>query len=323
VGTVVEVSGFADATAAIVASRVDMKSSTANLEIKGMVEGLDTATQAFQINGFTIDYSTATTTGTLASGSTVEVQGTSLTSAGALLATSIEVLPGIGAVANSTADIEGIITTFTSNADFVVQGQHVATDANTQFISHGVTLAANVEVDVQGQFNASGTLQAQKVEAKAQSGSLVRGLVDSVTASSNTLSILGVSITVSASTELQDTSSQHVRQFRLTDVQVGDYVEADGAEGPPGTLSASVLERESSNGNKLSYLQGVALNVAQPNFTILGVTVATTAQTHFAGPGGSASGATTFFGQAANRVVKVSGTFSNGVLTADHVQIEQ
>jgi hypothetical protein len=104
-------------------------------------------------------------------------------------------------------------------------------------------------------------------------------------------------------------------------VRVGDYVEVDGTEDQPGTLDAATLERE--NTNPRSYLQGLALNLAQPSFTVLGVTVTTTSQTRFAGPGGAANGAANFFGQAANHVVKVSGAFSNGVLTAEQVQIEK
>ena len=323
-GTLVEVSGFADDSGVIVASRVDVKSASSGFQVKGVLQGLDTTGHTFHINGLVIDYSAATTTGVLADGSTVEAQGGAiLGSTGALLAIHVEVLPGLGTSANEYADIEGIIATFTSTADFVVQGEHVTTDANTQFVLHGLTLGANVQVDVRGQFDASGTLQAKKVEIRPQSASLVSGLVDSVTVSSNTLSVLGVTIVMSASTELEDRSNQHVRQFRLTDVQVGDYVEVGGTEDQPGTLDAATLEREKTNANSRSYLRGVALNLAQPSFTVLGVTVTTTSQTRFAGPGGAANGAANFFSQAANHVVEVSGAFSNGVLTAEQVQIEQ
>lgn len=320
-GTVVEVSGFADASGTIVASRLDVKSAGSAFQVKGALQGLDTTAHTFHINGLTVDFGAATLTGVLANGSTVEVGGATLSSAGVLLATHVEVLPGLGAAANERADIDGIITTFASNTDFIVLGQHVTTDANTQFVLHGATLGVNVEVDVKGTFNASGTLLAQKVETKPHSTSYVRGTVSSVTASNGTLDVLGVQVVTSTATELDDRSNQHIRQFRLTDVHTGDYVEVDGTEGPAGTLSASVIDREDTG--TVSYLQGVALNLAQPSLTVLGVTVTTTAQTRFAGPGGVASGAVAFFSQASNRIVRVSGAFSNGVLTADQVQIEQ
>jgi Domain of unknown function (DUF5666) len=325
-GTVVEVSGFADSTGAIVACRVDVKAVSSQLQVKGVVQALDSTGHTFKINALTVDDSLAMVTGTLANGSTVLVQGTSVSSSsGALLATRIEVLPGLGATANERADIQGVITTFTSNADFVVNGQHVTTSATTDFVLHNVTLGVNVEVDVQGQFDSSGTLVAQKVEVRPQSQSLVSGFVDSVGAASNTLTILGVTVTTGTSTQFDDKSNQHVRMFTLADVKVGDYVEADGVEGPPGTLTAAVLQRRNGNGNGNTrpLLRGVALNLVQPNFTVLGVTVATTAQTKFIGAGGSANNAAAFFGQAANHVVEVSGTFTSPTLTADKVTLEQ
>jgi hypothetical protein len=320
-GTVVEVSGFANAAGEIVASRVDLKSADSNLQVKGVIAALDTTAHKFRINALTVDYGTVSVTGALANGSIVEAQGAALTFGGELVATRVEVVQGIGATANQRADIQGIITSFTSATDFALQGQSVTTDANTQFVLHAVTLAVNVEVDVQGTVNASGVLLAKKVEVRPQSLGLVRGLVDSVTAASNTLSVLGVSITTSASTELDDKSSQHVKLFRLTDLRAGDYVEVNGTEGQAGTLSAATLQRD--NTENRSYLQGTALNVASPSLTVLGVTVTTNAQTHFEGPGGMALGASTFFAQAANHVVNVRGSFSGGVLTADQARIEQ
>jgi hypothetical protein len=320
-GVAVEVSGLPDATGAIVASRIDLKTAT-TFQVKGVMQGLDSTAHTLQINGLTIDYSAAAVTGSLANGSTVLVHGGSLTSGGTLLATGIEVLPGLGTAANQRADVDGIISTFTSSTDFVVDGLHVTTDANTNFVLHGATLAANLEVDVQGQFNSSGTLVAQKVQAKPQSTSLVAGTVGSVTASSNTLTVLGVPVTVGSTVELDDRSNQHVRMFRLSDVNVGDYVTVDGSESPPGTLIVSVLQRLNGNGNTKSIARGVALNVSQPNFTVLGVSVTTTAQTTFIGFGGAATDGTTFFSQGQNHIVLVSGAFANGVLTADKVSLQ-
>ncbi len=283
----VEVSGFSNGAGEIMASRVDLKSAGSNLQVKGAIQALNTTAHTFRINALTVDYSTSSTMPTLANGSLVEVQGTTLASTGALVATHVEVLQGLGTTVNQRLDIDGIITSFTSAMSFALQGQSVTTDANTQLVLHGVALGLNVEVDVQGTVNASGTLVAKKVEVRPQSLGLVRGLVDSVTAASNTVSVLGVTVTTSASTELDDKSSQHVKLFRLTDLRAGDYVEIHGTEGQPGTLSASTLQRD--NTENRSYLQGTALNVASPSLTVLGVAVTTNAQTHFQGPGGTAA----------------------------------
>ncbi len=320
-GTFVEVSGFRDAMGSIVATRVDVR--TANtLQVKGVVQSLDTVAHTCQINGLTVDDGSAVITGTLANGSSVVVQGSSVSTGGTLHATHIEVLPRLGVGANARGEIDGIITSFVSNADFVVDGQHVTTNAATDFLLHNTTLSQNIEVDVQGQFDSSGSLVAQKVEVRPQSLSVVSGVVDSVTAASNTLTILGVTITTGTSTEFDDRSNLHIRMFRLSDVQVGDYVEVDGTESTSGALTASVLERHNSN-NPKPLLQGVAQNLAQPNFTVLGVTVVTTVQTKFADAGGAATDAAHFFSQAANHIVQVSGTFGTSTLAADKVRIVQ
>ena len=320
-GAFVEVSGFATAAGEILASRVDLKAAGGGLQVKGVIQALDATAHTFRINALTVDYSAATSANTLANGSAVVVQGASLTSTGMLQAMRVESLPGLGATANQRADIDGVITSFTSNASFILQGLQVTTDASTKFVLHGNSLGVNVEVDVQGAFNASGVLLAEKVEIRPNSSSLLRGLVDSVTATGNVLSVLGVNVTTSASTEFDDKSRQRLKLFRLADLHAGDYVEIHGVENPPGTVSAATLERD--NAENRSYLQGIALNVAEPTLTVLGVTVLTNAQTQFAGPGGAATGAATFFSQAASHVVKARGSFSSGVLTADQVQIEQ
>src|SRR6266702_5631525 len=200
----VEVSGFSNGGGEIVAARVDLKSAGSNLQVKGAIQALNTTAHTFRINALTVDYSTSSTMPTLANGSLVVAQGTTLASTGALVATRVEVLQGLGTTPNERLDIDGIITSFTSTTSFVLQGQGVTTDANTQFVLHGVALGLNVEVDVQGTVNASGTLVAKKVELRPQSLGLVRGIVDSVAAASNTVSVLGVTVTTSASTELDD-----------------------------------------------------------------------------------------------------------------------
>jgi len=89
----------------------------------------------------------------------------------------------------------------------------------------------------------SGVLVAKSVQATPDSASLVRGLVDSVNAASNTLTVLGVTITTSSDTEFEDKSSQQMRLFRLSDVRTNDYVEARGAPARAGA-QRSILVRD-------------------------------------------------------------------------------
>jgi hypothetical protein len=318
-GLSVQVSGFTSSTGEIVASRVDPTSST-TLQLRGAVRELDTTARTFRINTLTVDYSGVEPIGTLANASVVTVQGNAVSQAGVLTATRVQVFAGLGAAANDSGRIEGVITSFVSNADFMVNGQRVSTDSSTQFMLQGVTLGLNVAVKVRGTFNASGVLVATRVEAKAQTLSVVRGLVDSVSASTNTLTVLGVAVTTVASTTFEDRAAQPLRSFQLSDVRTGDYVEVRGNANAGGNgLVASLVQRRQAEAR--SYLQGMITSVANPNFTVLGLTVATDSQTQFVGAGAPAVAAAEFFSQAPNQLVIVRGTLNGNVLLAEQAQL--
>jgi hypothetical protein len=320
VGAVVQVSGFANAEGALIASRVDPATAAAGLQVRGTVQGLDAMARTFRINTLTVDYNGVMPTGTLTNAATVSVAGTTLARTGALIATRVQVSAGSGAAANDRGQLEGIVTSFVSKSDFVVNGQRVLTDNTTEFVLHGATLGLDVPVKVRGTFNASGVLVASEVEVKPQSLSVVRGLVDAVSATGNTLTVLGVSVTTSSLTSFEDESSQQLRSFGLADVRSGDYVEVRGTPNPSGGGLVAILVERDTPENR-SYLQGVAVSVAIPNFTVLGITVVTDAQTHFTGPGGQGKAAGEFFREAQDQVVKVRGTLMGSVFIADQAQI--
>ncbi len=318
-GARLEVSGFANSFGEIGASRIQLAAAGNSLRVQGVVQALNVTAHTFQVNALLVDYSAVTPSGVLANGSTVEVQGSGLSASGALVSTGVKVTPAFSGGTGSEGDIEGVITAFTSNADFIINGLHVTTNANTQFTLNGLTLGVDVRVAVEGSFDSSGTLVAASVEAIAEGTGLVRGLVQSLPTSS-TLTVLGVTIASSVTTELEDDSSLMLRAFHLSDLRVGDYVEARGTIGTGAALNAEVLLRE--NSDTLSFLQGTASNVNSPSFTILGVTVTTTAQTQYKGPDGSPLTAAQFFTQAPNATVQVAGTLSSGSFVATQAQIE-
>jgi Domain of unknown function (DUF5666) len=160
-----EVSGFPDSSGRIIASHIRVAATGSALRVAGAMQGLNTGTTVFQINALSVDYSAATVHGTLANGSVVDVEGSSLNASGALSATTVTVLPPPGGAPNSRGEVEGVITSFNSVSDFVVNGIHVTTNANTLFQLNGITLGVNVRVDVEGTFDSSGTLVAASVEA--------------------------------------------------------------------------------------------------------------------------------------------------------------
>lgn len=321
VGAVVETSGFETASGELLASRVDVSQSAAALQVKGKVQDLDALAHTFRINALTIDYgAVAPSGGSLANGSDVIVRGTSLDLHATLVATQVQVLGAPAVTANDRGQISGVITSFVSSADFVVDRQRVVTDASTEWVPAGVTLALNVRVEVQGTFNSAGALVARRIEVEPSSLSLVQGLVDAVSATSNSLTVLGVTATVTSATSLEDRSSQHVRFFSLADIRTGDYVEIRGTPDAAGTgLAATAIER--SQPQSRSYVQGRVLSATSPSFTILSVTVMTDAQTNFIGVGDASQAAAQFFSGALNSNVKVRGTIVGNVLLADQVQI--
>ena len=316
-GTAVQVSGFANAAREIVASRVDL--SVTGLQVRGVVASLDAAAHTFVINSLTVNYGSVTPTGTLANGSTVVVRGVAIAN-GALVATQVQVIGALSAAANDRGNLDGLIAAFVSNADFTVEGQRVITDGSTVFDLGGAVLGVDVPVRVRGTFTASGALLASRVEVKAKNLSLVRGQVDAVSSANKTLTVLGVAITTNVGTSFEDKSNQHVKLFRLADVRTGDYVEVRGVPGTGNSLVATLVQRDKPEDRV--YLQGLARDLANPNFTILGLQVMTNAQTRFVGLGGQSRAAEQFFSDASGRAVRVRGALAGGVVVADQVKIQ-
>ncbi|MGH9206864.1 MAG: DUF5666 domain-containing protein, partial [Acidimicrobiales bacterium] len=318
-GARVEASGFANSFGQIVASRIQLEGAGNGLRVQGVVQALNNTALTFQLNALLVDYRAAILDGTLANGSIVDVQGSTLSASGALVATTVHVVTPVTAGDNSEGQIDGVITAFTSNSDLMINGLHVTTNANTQFTLNGVTLGVNVRVAVEGSFDSSGTLVAASVEAKPEGEGLVRGLVQALPGGS-TVTVLGVTITTSATTELEDDSSLMLRPFHLSDLRVGDYIEARGTAGAGAALTAEVLLRQTPD--TLSYLQSTATNVSAPTFTLLGVTVTTTAATQYSAPDGTPLTAAQFFAQAPSTTVEVGGTLTSGSFLATQAQIE-
>ncbi|MEZ5531125.1 MAG: DUF5666 domain-containing protein [Steroidobacteraceae bacterium] len=319
-GIVVEVSGFVNAAGEITATRIERKAAGGELDVKGAVQALDTAARTFRINALTVDYATATVSGTLENGRVVEAEGAQLDAAGVLIATSVEVKSGIGAAADDDVELEGLITRFVSNADFDVSGQRVTTTTSTEFDLQGATLGVDVRVEVEGRLDANGVLVAREVEVEPDNTAGVAGLVDSVTAAGNALRVAGVDIATTAATQFEDKSALAVRPMRLADLRTGDYVEVRGTEPQGGGLAAAIIEREEPDDG--TELRGIAGSVADPSFVLLGVTVTVDAGTEFRDLADQPITRAEFFAQAAGRIVEADGTLSGATLAAEEVGIE-
>lgn len=330
IGQIVEVSGLIDANDNIVATRIEPKPAGTQFEVHGTVAGLDSANLLFTLRGLTVDYSSATLddfpNGQIADGDFVEAKGVSLGTSGELIATRVELEALVpGANNGDRVEIEGFITRFASATDFDVSGLPVTTTASTTYVGGtAADLGLNIKVEVEGDINANGLLTATNVDIRRAKAVRATANVDSINAAGNSLVVLGITVSVDALTRLEDKSSADVEPLNLSDINVGDYVEVRGSEFPAGSgaILATILEREDADTEAI--LQGFVETVADPSYTVLGVTITTNGGTIFRDENDIVISSADFFGRVAtNSLVKAKGTeVSDTVINATEVEFE-
>jgi len=324
VGERVEVSGRVATTGVVEATRVERKSAQGAVEVKGAVASLDTTARTFGLGLLSVNYATAQLSGFAsgqpANGDRVEVFG-SLNGSGVLVATRVE-KDGGGAAGNADeqADYEGLITNFASATDFAVAGQRVTTTASTTYEGGtAASLANDVAVEVDGRFNAAGVIVASKVQFRRGSDTEFSGRVDSINTAGNSFIVFGVTIRVNTLTRFEDHSGADLQRFSLANLAVGDFVEVDVYNDGSGLLATKV-ERDDAQGEV--ELEGVAQNVAAPNFTLGGVAVTTDGATEFRDDNGGTISSAAFFAAAPGRTVKVRGTLVGNTVLAEQAELE-
>jgi len=331
VDQIVEVSGLIDANGDIVASRIEPKPGGSEFEVHGVVESLDTTAFSLDLGGLTVDYSGATLDdfpgGEISEGDFVEAKGTTIGAGGELVASSVEfesLIPDIDD--GDRVEIEGFITRFASAEDFDVAGLPVTTTAGTEFEDGDVSdLGLNVKVEVEGDFNADGVLVAEEIEIERASAVRAEAVLDSVDAAAGTVVLLGITVTVDASTRIEDDSDADVDPLTLADVNAGDFVEVRGSESPAGSgnIRAALFERDDADDDgDETVLQGFVVSVSEPALEILGVTIQTEGGTEFRDVNDNPISAADFFDQVeAGSLVKAEGV-ETGDTTIVAVEVE-
>ncbi len=239
------ISGFYDASMNLRATFVEKKASLTKMELKGYVSNLDEQSKQFEINGQTIDYSGIQSPPTLNNGDFVEVEGD--LSGTILIASKIE--PEMSVISGNPGDemeIEGIITSLSSQTDFEVNGLSVKTTSQTTFENGtSVDIALNTRIEVEGSMDDTGTLVAEKVEFRfmEQQEVMIVGRVDDVSLAQSTVTVFGLTVKINNSTVMKDESAQNLIYFGLSDLQAGDYVELGGFVNDSGEIIATKLER--------------------------------------------------------------------------------
>lgn len=330
VDQIVEVSGVVDADGNIVASRIEPEDPSTEFGVHGIVSSLDTGNSRFELGALTIDYTMATLedfpNGEINDGDFVEAKGSGLGPSGELIAVEVEFEDDFAdAEEGDYVELEGFITRFASATDFDVAGFPVTTTASTEYEDGSAAdLALNVKVEVEGDINASGVLVAEDVEIEGDNAIEISGLVDAVDAAAGTVTVLGITVTVDASTRIEDDSDAEIDPLTLADVNAGDYVEIRGDESPAGSGSvvAALFEREDPDDETI--LRGFVAGVTEPALEILGVTIQTSGSTEFEDENETPISASAFFSSVeVGSLVEVKGLESSDTtIVAEEVEFE-
>lgn len=276
-GNIVEVSGWTDASGSIHATRIEYKkdsfsAGTDELEVDGTVSNLDTAAMTFTLGALTVYYGNLNVT--LANGQSVEVKSTQgMNGSNQLVASSIESEDdALSAEEGEEAELQGIVTSFTSSALFEVNGHVVKTDANTEF-ENGTAgdIAEGERLEVEGTVNASGELVADKISLRPRSEIELEGNVEAVNSTAKTITVLGQTFSVDAMTQMEDEEGGD-RYFNISGINVGDRLEVKVFQ-RGSALVASRIERVSASSS--SSLQGIveSVDAGASTLVILGTTV--------------------------------------------------
>ena len=329
VGDVVEVSGLVNADGVIVASRIEPKLATDEFEVHGTITILDSGAQTFMLNELLVDYSTATLedfgSATPTEGDLVEVKGTSFNANSALIATKIELETINDRIGDNDddAEIEGLITEFTSAQSFSVAGVPVITNSGTEY-KYGAAsnLALNVRIEVDGVFNASGVLVADEVEFENESDVEVVSVLDSVDSTNQTITIFGITFLVDASTRFEDKSDADLEPFNFSHLSAGDYLAVRGFTREGDGLYASLIEREDIDTR--NEVQGMVETIATDSLSILGVTITIDANTEYQDFDDSTMTQSEFFGLlSVGSLVNARGSkTSSNVMLAEQLSFE-
>jgi Domain of unknown function (DUF5666) len=273
----VEVSGLPDDMGRIRATFVEKKlSPPAAVEVKGLVQNVDTMSKTFMLNALTVDYGSAALVDFSASdpanGQFVEVKGTTFNGLDQLVADSVELkLDGLAAEDSPRVEVEGFVTAFTSSSQFTVGNQPVATTANTLFVGGLQSeIALGSKLEVEGSL-ANGVLTATKVEfeesVKLESNATVSGSTIMLEG------LPGITVTANAFTEFKGGTSATANDLTPLD---GHNVQIRGrASGPTSVIATEIEDDGPAVSNADVILQGSATDAADPTFKILGVTVDT------------------------------------------------
>jgi len=261
-GDIVEVSGALLSDGTIVATRVENKGTTTEVEKKGLITALSGTT--FTLGTINVDATSATMEPTdlvLTNNLFVEVEG--ILNTGTLIATKVQ-LEDNGFHDNvDKVSIEGVISNYTSDASFVINGQKV--DATSATLTPTTLLLAdNAVVEAEGPI-INGVLKAIKVEGRHEEMKF-NAKVTAVGINTLTLSYNPGTIT------LYLDSSTEVTEVSFGIGLVDQYIFAEGMDVNGkivlAKLKAGQDDRDIVQGEVSAYSQGSTITVEGLSYTL-------------------------------------------------------
>lgn len=259
-GNVVEVSGHGDGRGQIFASRLEVKRGSwqagDTIELKGIVQDLDSSGSTFRIGDLLIDFSAAQEVpGELANGLYVEVESDSAPedngSGYQLTATRVERAHRYVVTGEPGGEVEiaGIVTDISSLPDsFELNGQtiRIQSGSSSEDEIEWDAIRLDARVEVEGVYGPDGRLVAREVESEDDADTEFVGFVEAIDSGAGTIIVSSQVIQITSRTRMIDSRANAEHYFDLSDLAVGDFVEVAVDTGS-GTPVAMLLEREDGN----------------------------------------------------------------------------
>ena len=292
IGNMVEVSGYSSGDGIVWATRLELKNTEKQagdeVELKGLVTGLDETAMTFMIGDMLISYSVDVLDediATLANDMLVEVKSLGeFDTNNALISTEVELKSEDKKSVDHDADddeveLEGVVTAEAVNSVFDVNGVAVTFDANTQFV-HGTeaTIVVGLKVKVEGEVDAtSGDFIAEKVVFKPTGDLEMEGALSSADAANNSITLFGQTVKLTNTTMVEDDRDrvdnvevEPVKYlFGADDLSAGDWVSVKAYKNSLGELVATKMERENTDSEDLAELEGKIDSIDATNSALM------------------------------------------------------
>jgi len=270
-GAIVEVTGFDQADGSLLATRIDLETSTLETEFKveGMIAAVDLVNQTLNIAAQAVDFSAALINFTPALNQWVEVYGT-LNTESVFVASSVQAEDREGEyglssgasdrVASALVSVEGMVSALTTVSGFSVNGYAVLTDESTLYVGGDASdINVGTRLLVQG-FRAidSSALVAERIYLRVEANLQVEGQVTAIDLDASTIVVADISVVVQPTTQMEDGTGV-ARRFRLQQLSVGDFVEVSGQYN--GSLMTAYRVERDNNDDDLDSYAGHGLSV--------------------------------------------------------------